>query len=383
MPAQRYNFSVGSYNEAPEGTIANSGVALLASTLAWAAKNNIPFHDAIISLTETGSVTRFNATGLNRELFTIFPESRNWNQSLILAGGDLMAGMPLYAALRKRLRYFLPEYFLQAVQAAEMEGRLPEVLPHFAKRLNFSARIRTSYKMAISGPAIEFMLLATLILFLVVFIVPNFKRIFDELLAGAPLPDIATFGIGLSNVFRGQILHLILGIPIILILYRIFRPQIQYILGEIFIYVPYFRGQLKDFAVLELAASMSSYLASGSDVLCSAKLSCKACRHFWLKRKLRRFINKLETGADWLEAWREMKLDLPLDEVILRNADSRENLIDGFDTIADWHYHRALSNTRKNSIWLYMIFFGFNAALVFLITSAVFASLTMIIEKVI
>ena len=49
-------YTIGVYNESPEGTLSTSGPALLAQTLAWAVQNNIPFQNVILSLTQRGNI---------------------------------------------------------------------------------------------------------------------------------------------------------------------------------------------------------------------------------------------------------------------------------------------------------------------------------------
>ena len=148
------------------------------------------------------------------------------------------------------------------------------------------------------------------------------------------------------------------------------------------IFFPYFRTQLKNMAMLELSASISSYLSAGEDILNAMKFSRKACNHLWLRRKLGRCIRQMENGTDWLDAWRQMNLNQPLNEWIIRNAAARQNIAAGFDTMADWLYHNAIRHVRRNTFWLSLLCVFVNAIIVFTIAYAVFASLVMIISKV-
>ena len=373
-------YTIGRYNESPEGSLSTSGASLLASTLAWAANNNIPFHQAILSVTDTGCPSR------NPILF-LLPNSKSWNKCLEAAYFDLVNGRSLYKTLRHRFSYFLPEYYLQAVEKAEKEGHLPDVLPHFAKRKNLASEIKLSYRVTLTIPFLEFLMIFGIMCLLSVFIFPNFHKIFDELLCGEPFPLYSGWLGALYHVFTGFGYYLfyiiITGILIafLLRLFRISRISIMALMEELMIHLPYFRHQLENMAMLELSASISSYLSAGEDILNAMKFSRKACNHLWLRRKLGRCIRQMENGTDWLDAWRQMNLNQPLNEWIIRNAAARQNIVAGFDTMTDWLYHNAIRHVRRNTFWLALLCIFINATIVFIITYSIFASLTMIIKK--
>ena len=373
-------YTIGRYNESPEGSLSTSGVALLASTLAWAANNKIPFHQAILSMTDSGRQSR------NIILF-LLPHSRNWKLCLNAVYSDLIKGCPLYKTLRRRLSYFLPEYYLQAVEKAEKERHLPEVLPHFAKRMNLAAETRLSYRTTLTIPFFEFSFILFIFTGLSIFIIPNFSRIFYELigrtstpfnsgLTGSLLHIYSLIGHNLSDiVFVGGWFFLMFRFS------KYFRKFFTMFIEEIMIHLPYFKPQLKNMAMLELSASISSYLAAGEDIFNAMKFSRKACNHLWLRRKLGRCIRQMERGTDWLDAWRQMKLNQPLNEWIICNAAARQNIAAGFDTMTDWLYHNAIRHVRRNSFWLALMSIFINATIVFTIAYAIFASLAMIIQK--
>jgi type II secretory pathway component PulF len=375
MRAGVLHYTVGAYNESPEGTLSLSGPALLAETLSWAVQNDMPFHEIMLSLMQSAPA------GYNRTVF-LLPRSKRWEICLRAAYSDLVHGMPLYETLRRRFAYFLPEYYLQAVEKAEKEGHLKEVLPVFARRLRFTVEVRKNYRQALSLPCVEFILLCAVLSFLCVFIFPNFSKIFDDLLQ-KPYSDSHYQLIfpWIQAVWR-WFWRLILITLIIGILGRIFiksRRFILMLLGELFIYIPPFRKYLKNAAFLELSASMASYLDMGEDVLNAAKFSEKACNYFWLKRKLKKFIRRMENGENWLTAWNSMELKQNLGECLIRNAAAREKIAAGFDALSDWLYHKQVGSVKKNAVLLFVSGVAINAVMVFLIMFYVFHMLIQII----
>jgi type II secretory pathway component PulF len=376
MYLNNLNYTTGVYSESVEGSLSTSGPALLAQTLAWAVQNDIPFHEVVLSLTQNGN------TGFNRIIF-LLPRSKKWDKCLRASYRDLLNGVPLYKTLRKRFAYFLPEYYLQTVEKAEKEGHLKEVLPVFSERLNFSIETKIFYKRSLAFPFFELFVICTILSFFTIFIFPNFTKLFEELTWQRQADSIIYTILSTSS----SVWEILCDIVYIMLtwsfLARVFpglRRCILMLLGEIFIFIPPFRGQIRNIAFLDLSSSMASYLDIGEDILNAAKLSKKSCNHFWLKRKLNHFISKVEKGENWLDAWNSMSLRQNLSECIIRNAAAKEDIAAGFDTISDWLYHKQVRFIKNNGVWLTITFTAINSIIVFLIALYMFKMLTQIIH---
>jgi len=376
MLQNNLRYTTGVYNESPEGNLSTSGPALLAQTLAWAVQNDIPFHKVILSLTHSGNF------GLNRVLF-LLPRSRKWGKCLLASYSDLVNGVPLHKTLRKRFAYFLPEYYLQAVEKAEQEGHLKETLPVFAKRLNFFCETRAFYKRTLAFPFLELFIICSMLSFLSIFILPSFDFIFSDLVHAKPSDSWAGLmlmgTVGIWQLFW-ELVYLILLLHYLARIFAGLRRFVFMLLGEIFIFIPPFRRQLRNVALLNLASSMAAYLEIGEDILNAAKFSRKSCNHFWMKRKLGHFIVKVERGENWLDAWSSMKLRQNLSECIIRGAAAKEDIVAGFDTISDWLYHKQVRRVKNNAVWFTVIFTAVNASIVFLTMFYVFQLIIQIIH---
>ena len=104
---------------------------------------------------------------------------------LLALAQDIEAGVPLADALERHAGRFLPPHIVPAVRAAEARGQLPIVLPALAKGIERRVRIRTRVKEALTFPLVELVVLLAITGFLIVFIFPKMRRVFEVLL-GAP-----------------------------------------------------------------------------------------------------------------------------------------------------------------------------------------------------
>ena len=90
--------------------------------------------------------------------------------------------------------------YLNMVRAGEAAGALELILDRLAKFMEKAQQLAGKIKSAMMYPLIVLTLAGGITMGLMVFIVPKFKQIFTELLAGAPLPWLTDKVIGLSTL---------------------------------------------------------------------------------------------------------------------------------------------------------------------------------------
>ena len=375
MLRNNLHYTVGAYNESPEGTLSISGPALLAQTLAWAVQNDIPFQDVMLSLTQRGSGS------LKRTIF-LLPMSRRWERCLTASYYDLIKGVPLYKTLRHRFEYFLPEYYLQAVERAEKQGNLKTILPAFAARVNLSSRTKNFYRQALMFPFLEVLIIFSQLSVVMNLLLPRLNRIFiDTCSIQAIIPTDFVFIPPLFLLW--QIIFVFILYSILWYFVGRLFPRLRYyilvFLREIFVFMPPFRSYIYDMAMLDLSSSMASCLDAGQDIIDAAEFSEKTSSNFWMKRRLQCFIEKVKKGENWLDAWRSMDLKQNTGELLIRNSAADENPVAGFDSLCNWLYHKQIRRKKNSAVWLTVILTLINSTLVFFVVVTVFKILIQII----
>lgn len=109
----------------------------------------------------------------------------------------LGAGEELSLSLRQYPKVFKP-ITVGLIEAGEAGGILDEVLERIALLMEEQAKIRGQIIGALIYPSLVFLLAITVSLGLLIFIVPRFKAMFDDM--GADLPALTSFMLTLSNV---------------------------------------------------------------------------------------------------------------------------------------------------------------------------------------
>ena len=162
-----------------------------------------------ISQADLGSITRELATllraglPLDRSLEIIIGLAEKKSVVELLGGirNEVRGGTSLSKALDKHRDVF-SRFYINMVKAGEAGGSLGNVLLRLADYMERAAELKDSVLSALIYPAILFLVAVASVLILVIFVVPQFKQIFDQ--SGKALP-FATDVVLTTGVFlRGN-----------------------------------------------------------------------------------------------------------------------------------------------------------------------------------
>ena len=164
----------------------------IATVLGWAVQRNIPFQEAFAVIVE-------KKHGLMSDFWSLL--FRSYENRISFAIIELEKGKPLSFVLKRRLSKYLSPYYLAAVEKAEIEGKLAEILPQLAENIRFTSGVKDQFKASVIYSIVQ--LTTALMVFsgLFVFIIPKFQKIFAELLGDLSLPPLTQFVVGISNSF--------------------------------------------------------------------------------------------------------------------------------------------------------------------------------------
>jgi type IV pilus assembly protein PilC len=112
---------------------------------------------------------------------------------------DVEAGMVLSAALSRHPKVF-NRLFIAMVEAGESSGTLDTVLDRIATQIEKETQIKRRVKGAMVYPAVVLSFATLVLIFMLLFIVPVFASVFDDL--GGELPKPTQLVMGASNLLR-------------------------------------------------------------------------------------------------------------------------------------------------------------------------------------
>ncbi|MGH7140936.1 MAG: type II secretion system F family protein, partial [Pirellulales bacterium] len=184
-------------------TITPAAGARAASTARAARGRHVPKRE-LLTMTSQLSVMARSGVDLASALRSISEQTAHptLKAALERVHEAVSAGKPVSAALREQEEVFGGAY-IASVAAGEASGKLPEVLSRMSEMLRKELRQQATVRTLLAYPIVLTLVSTLVIGVLVLFVLPQFAEVFDQL--DAPLPAITRLLLDASNELRRHI----------------------------------------------------------------------------------------------------------------------------------------------------------------------------------
>jgi type IV pilus assembly protein PilC len=235
---------------------------------------NIELSKQRVKLKEIAVFSRQFATMINsglpilRALAILAEQTSNRQLALVLTAVryDVEQGSSLSAAMKHHPKVF-KDLFISMVTSGETGGSLDIVLIRLAEMLETEVKLRGKIKSAMTYPiavvGLVFLIMAAMLLF----VVPQFATIYDSLGGTLPLPTRVL--LGLSNIFKHDILYLVAGLFIGRFVFRRWKatPAGRQMVDSVKLRVPVFGTLFHKTALARFSSTLSMLLGAGVPIL--------------------------------------------------------------------------------------------------------------------
>ena len=154
------------------------------------------------------------------------------------------------------------------IMAGETGGNLAEALKRLAEYFDNRDKLGRKVKAAMAYPIVVFSFIVLIVIFIMAFIIPRFRVIFDQI--GGKLPAFTRAFMGFYDVLRFN-LHYIIGSVLLVIISSVLiytkTDKGHYWFGRIALRLPLFGKVLSQAFIAMFCRTMSTLLASGVSVL--------------------------------------------------------------------------------------------------------------------
>ena len=159
--------------------------------------------------------------------------------------------------------------YVNMVKAGELGGVLELVLLRLAEFQEKAQKIKNKVVSAMFYPIIVLLIAILILGFLLVFIVPKFQAIFDDMLGGRPLPPLTQFVIGASSFAKSNIFLIIGAVVGITILLRFLGKTARgaLILDTFKLKAPLFGDLTRKNAISRFSRTLGTLVTSGVPIL--------------------------------------------------------------------------------------------------------------------
>ncbi len=209
---------------------------------------------------------------------------------------DLLKGETLSAAMLEQGKRF-PKLLINMVKTAEMTGDLPTILDDMSDYYTTMEKTKKQMISAMTYPAVVILLAIGVLIFMLVYLVPQFVQLFES--QDATLPAITLLVIGTSEFLKkNYILIIIVAIVTISLFYYLYTniKQFRGFVQKILMHLPVFGNIIIYNEVANFTKTFASLLNHGVFITDSMEILSKITNNEVYKSIIAKTLNNLGKG---------------------------------------------------------------------------------------
>ena len=275
---------------------------------------------------------------------------RTGNQRMVkiikYLGEKVEIGEPLSVAM-SNYREDFGEFFLVAVRAGEETGEIGKTLNDLADYLEKEDEFRGKFQKALSFPLLTLAMAALVVGFLMIYVIPTFANIYQEV--GVELPMITQVVIGISVLIKSFWWLILLAIvAIVAMFYKSGRMlKIGWFIDRFNLRMPIIGTITMKMAVFRFARITSTMLDSGVSILSTLRIAATATNNKVISSAVLKATGEIDKGSTVEQALRKYNAFPPFVTDMIGVGEEAGSLGKVLKKIADY-YQRDVDDLMTN-----------------------------------
>jgi type IV pilus assembly protein PilC len=210
---------------------------------------------------------------------------------------DVESGMIFSRALARHPKVF-DRLFVAMVAAGESSGTLDIVLDRVATQIEKATKLKRRVKGAMVYPAVVISFATLVLTFMLMFIVPVFQKVFDELNGQLPTPTRVI--IAMSNALRGYWFIIFPTIGLIIYMIRRFKrtPEGTRMWDRFKLRVPMKIGDVvQKIALARISRTLATLVSAGVDIITALDIAAGTAGNWVLETALQHTSQRVHEGV--------------------------------------------------------------------------------------
>jgi len=210
---------------------------------------------------------------------------------------DVESGMIFSRALARHPKVF-DRLFVAMVAAGESSGTLDIVLDRVATQIEKATKLKRRVKGAMVYPIVVISFATLVLTFMLMFIVPVFQKVFDEL--NGQLPTPTRIIIGMSNALRGYWFIIFPTVGLIIYMIRRFKrtPEGTRMWDRFKLRVPMKIGDVvQKIALARISRTLATLVAAGVDIITALDIAAGTAGNWVLETALQHTSQRVHEGV--------------------------------------------------------------------------------------
>jgi type IV pilus assembly protein PilC len=188
--------------------------------------------------------------------------------ALVQMAESIESGSTFAEALAAHPKIF-DKLFVNMVKAGEIGGVLDVVLSRLAEFQEKAEKIKGKVKSAMTYPIVVLVMALSILMFLMIYIVPKFADIFDDLMGGKGMPPITQFVMNASDTMVHRFPLVILVIVAIVMIVKLLAKTEKglYALDKFKLHAPVFGSLISKNSISRFTRTLGTLMSAGVPVL--------------------------------------------------------------------------------------------------------------------
>ncbi len=209
--------------------------------------------------------------------------------------GDVEGGQALSVAMAKHTKVF-PPLMVNMCRAGEVGGFLDKVLLQIAENMEAEVKLRSKIKSAMTYPIVVFVIAVIAVIGMLLFIVPVFTKMFENLGGDLPAPTKALVFLSSAMKIVAPI-AVVAAVPLFTLWRRIKnKEKVRRVVDPLKLKVPIFGQLFRKVAISRFARNLGTMLQSGVPILRSLEIVGEASGNIVIRDASRAVEDSVRRG---------------------------------------------------------------------------------------
>lgn len=293
--------------------------------------------DLAVFCRQFASITRAGVTMIETlNMLSEQTENARMRRALQTVRADVEKGESLADSLGRHPKVF-PELLIQMARAGEASGSLETAMERMAVQFEKAAKTQALIKKAMIYPLIVAMVAVAVIVVMLIFVIPRYMEMFEEL--DAKLPGITLMVVTISNLVKNY-WYIILSAAVIL--GCVTRTWVKtgsgkHVMGKLALCVPMVKNLVVKSASALMARTLCTLLAAGVPLVEALNIVADTMTNIWFKEALKETTEQIVVGVPMSQSLQDSGLFPPMVYHMIRIGEEAGSLEEMLNKLADYY----------------------------------------------
>lgn len=260
-------------------------------------KKKVSDRDLSVLCRQFASILKAGVSIVNSlEMLADQTENKNLQKALTAVQSSVEKGETLAGSMRNSAERLFPSIMVSMVEAGEASGNMERTFEQMAVQFEKNAKLKGQVKKAMMYPVILCIVAIAVVAVMMMFVIPNFMEMFEELDTGLPLATVIV--INISNAFTNYWYVILLALIGLVAAFKLYvrTDGGRHVVDALKLKIPVFGKLAQKTACAQFSRTLATLLQSGMPMLRAIEITADTMTNVLFKDALLKAKNGVGLG---------------------------------------------------------------------------------------